>query len=277
MASKTRGREIFESRLSVIKEQIARTAANHWLDPEESEDFFSFVMLKLIENDYARLGKFQGASSLPTFLHTVIGRLLLDFRCQKWGKWRPSSRARQLGPTATLLESLLYRDGFSFPEAAGILCQNHGLSVSTDELQQLRDLCPVRPRRRFVSEEAIENLPSPGAPDEVLYEVMGPRMGKLESEVNAALQQLSQEDRHIVAMHYEGGLSLLQIARVLGREPKGLYRRMHKILRRLRDLLESHGVDRDEVCEVLGAPRLEMHFRYSRGTTERLAERSLHA
>ena len=147
MANKRPGQEIFESELPLIEELIGRTSSRHRLGEEESEDFFSFVMLKLIENEYGRLRKFKGASSLRTYLTTVLQRLFLDFRCQKWGKWRPSSRARELGETAVLLETLLYRDGFGFQEAEQILRDNHGLCVSTDELRRLVDDCPVRPRR----------------------------------------------------------------------------------------------------------------------------------
>jgi RNA polymerase sigma factor for flagellar operon FliA len=275
MEDKKRGREIFESQLPLIEELIGRTCSGHRLDGEEAEDFSSFVMLKLIENGYRRLEKFKGNSSLRTYLTTVVERLLLDFRCQKWGKWRPSSRAKKLGRAATLLETLLYRDGFSFPAAEGILRRNHGLCVSTDGLRRIMDDCPVR-SRRFLGEETIRNMAAPRAPDGVFDGERTRSLGKLESGVNHALRRLSEEDRLLLKMRFEDGLSVAQIARELRREPKRLYRRIHKILRQLREALEAQGVERGEVLEALGTPRLEIDFFHSQTGVERNAERSLH-
>ena len=276
MANKWQGRQIFESQLPLVEELIGRVSSGHRLDREESEDFSSFVMLKLIENEYGRLEKFKGDSSLRTYLTTVVERLLLDFRCQKWGKWRPSARAKKLGRAATLLETLLYRDGFSFPEAEGILRRNHRLRVSTEGLRRLMDDCPVRPRRRFLSEETIRNMADGRAADGVFDGERTQFLWKLECDVNHALRSLSEEDRLLLKMRFEDGLSVAQIARELRREPKRLYRRIHKILRRLRKALEKQGVERGEVFEALGAPSREIDFIYSRTGVERNAEVSLY-
>jgi len=47
----------------------------------------------------ALLAKFEGRSSLRTFLTVVIQRLFLDHRISAWGKWRPSAEARRGGST----------------------------------------------------------------------------------------------------------------------------------------------------------------------------------
>ena len=54
-------------------------------------------MLKLIEDDYRRLRRFEGRSSFATYLATVVQRLFLDFVIGKTGRWRPSVQARRLG------------------------------------------------------------------------------------------------------------------------------------------------------------------------------------
>src|SRR5215208_5464467 len=51
--------------------------------------------------------RFERRSSLPTYVTVVIQRLFLDYRNRLWGKWRPSSDAKRLGPTAMLLERLV--------------------------------------------------------------------------------------------------------------------------------------------------------------------------
>ena len=67
------------------------------LGTDEREDFTSYAMLKLVENDYARLRKYRGDSSFRTYLTVVMQRLFLDYRTQKWGKWRPSTTATPRG------------------------------------------------------------------------------------------------------------------------------------------------------------------------------------
>ena len=256
------GRKIFESEFTLIEELIGLTSRRHGLGLDEAEDFYSYVMLKLIENNYGRLRKFKGASSLRTYLTTVLQRLFLDFRCQKWGKWRPSARAKQLGEAAMLLETLLYRDGFDFQEAEQILRRNHGLQVPSDELRRLLEDCPVRPRRQFLGEEVLQNTPGPHPSDTALEKERSRFLHQLESMIREAVAALGEETRLILSMRFNEGLSVLQIARALHREPKKLYYRIHKTLTQLRAALEAKGVDRGEVLEALGTPRLELDFSY---------------
>ena len=50
---------------------------------------------------------FEGRSQLRTYLITVVQRHFLDDRNARWGKWRPSSIARRIGPIAVLLDLLV--------------------------------------------------------------------------------------------------------------------------------------------------------------------------
>ena len=75
------------------------------------------------------LRRFEGRSSLTTYITVVVQRLFLDRRNRLWGKWRPSAEARRLGPTAVLLERLVSRDGWSAEQALETLRVNHGVTV----------------------------------------------------------------------------------------------------------------------------------------------------
>ena len=52
------------------------------------------MKLKLIENDYAILAKFQGKAKLSTYLTTVIHNMFRDYRIQKWGRSHDPSPSR---------------------------------------------------------------------------------------------------------------------------------------------------------------------------------------
>jgi RNA polymerase sigma factor for flagellar operon FliA len=65
------------------------------------------------------------------------------------------------------------------------------------------------------------------------------------------LADLSPEDLVITRLHFSKGLSLGDVARVLGLPQKPLYRRVERLRLTLRQHLESEGVDESIVQEEL--------------------------
>ena len=96
----------FVSNLALIEGVIGFVSRRHHLDAAEADDFEAHVKLKLVQDNYAVLQRFEGRCSLRGFLAVVVERLLLDYRTARWGKWRPSADAKRLGPTAVLFEQL---------------------------------------------------------------------------------------------------------------------------------------------------------------------------
>src|SRR5207245_473091 len=82
--------QLFLSELALIERVIAWVCARRCLRGADGEDFASTVKLRLIENDYEILGRFEGRSSLKTYITAVVNHLYLDFQTQRFGKWRPS-------------------------------------------------------------------------------------------------------------------------------------------------------------------------------------------
>jgi DNA-directed RNA polymerase specialized sigma24 family protein len=60
--------ELFLSELALIERVIAWVCARRCLRAADAEDFASTVKLRIIENDYEILGRFEGRSSLRTYL-----------------------------------------------------------------------------------------------------------------------------------------------------------------------------------------------------------------
>ena len=129
-STKAQGRKVFEAHYSLVEELMRFLSRRNRRGTDEREDFTSYAMLKLVENDYARLRKYRGDSSFRTYLTVVMQRLFLDYRTQKWGKWRPSTTATRLGATAVELETLLYRDGIDFHEAREMLLTRTDTALS---------------------------------------------------------------------------------------------------------------------------------------------------
>ncbi len=136
----------FLSHLPEIERVIRRVCASHCLRGADAEDFKSVAMIRLIENDYEVLARFEGRSSIGSYLRTVITHMYLDFQNQRFGKWRTSAAARRLGPVAVRLEYLLYRDGLTFDEACGVLDSDPRLSVGGREIEEIGARLPPRAR-----------------------------------------------------------------------------------------------------------------------------------
>ena len=78
--------QLFLSQLAVIERVITWVCSRRGLRGADAEDFGSVVKSRLIEHDYEILARFEGRSSLKTYLTSVINRLYLDFQLQRFGK-----------------------------------------------------------------------------------------------------------------------------------------------------------------------------------------------
>lgn len=219
---------------------ITQICRRHRLAGVEADDFRASAHLKLIENDYEVFRKFQGRSSLRTYLTVVLQRVFLDYRIGQWGKWRPSMEASRRGPVAIRLEQLLVRDGFSFDEAVEILRARHGVAESREALARIAERLPVRVNRKLQGEKAMSDVPDPAVlPDEAAArEELRPHAVRARIALDEAMATLEPQDRLIVRLRFENGLGIADIARTLALPQRPLYRRLEQILARLRRHLE---------------------------------------
>ena len=206
------------------------------------------------------LRKFEGKARLSTFLTTVIHNQFRDFRIQQWGRWRPSAAARRLGTVAVQLEVLLLRDGFTFSEAVSTLQQNYDVGETEEELAALAAALPVRFQRRFTGDEALARMAVPEAPDPVRDQEKKQRAEAVHKALEQALAALVEDDRLLLRLHFEEGLMVSRIARLLHEEQKPLYRRIYKIQGQLRKDLEDRGVGWKEAREALDWQEGEMEL-----------------
>jgi RNA polymerase sigma factor (sigma-70 family) len=252
--------ELFGANLKLIDRVIAGVCRRSGLRDADAEDFASTVKIALMENDYAILRSYEARSSLGTFLTIVVQRLLASERTRLWGKWHPSAEAQRLGPAAVLLDKLLTRDGRSIDEAIPFV---RALDPSLDcaAVLALAARLPQRaPRPRLVA------LPEFEDDDLVAAERADGRASLAEARktseqagrvVRETLAAMPLEDRMIIRFRFGGGLSIADTARMLGLDQRPLYRRMEALLRRLRDALESEGLNADVIGDVISAAATE--------------------
>jgi RNA polymerase sigma factor for flagellar operon FliA len=248
------------SELGTIERITQFVAARNHLRPDDASDFASHVKLKLVENGYAILRKFEGKSSLRTFLTVVIQRLYLDYSDAKWGKWRPSADAKRAGDIGVLLEQLLWRDGYSFDEACEIIATNHHITIARAELQRIAALLPPRPRRRFETDASLQQLPDAAADAEVLTKrrdrlALAQRVSAVLKRLLAALEP---QDRLILVLRFVDGHSVADIASMLSIDQKRLYRRLDRVLHDLHEAFRAEGIAAEEALAVFEDPTISL-------------------
>jgi hypothetical protein len=134
-----------------------------------------------------------------------------------------------------------------------MLCARHRGSLIRADVEAIAGRLPPRQKRAFVTDGEIVNLPSAlTSPDAVfLAQEAGVEARRATAAMGAALAELAVQDRLIVRMLVEDGLSVATISRTLKLRQKPLYRRIHQVLASLRTRLEHQGFSAAHVADLL--------------------------
>jgi RNA polymerase sigma factor for flagellar operon FliA len=241
--------------LALLSQAIQDVARVRRLSGADVDDFAQSVHVRFLERNYDIFDRFEGRSSMRTYLMVVVSRMLLDWRNALYGKWRPSNAAVRLGGHAIELERLMSRDGYSKDEAAEMLRTMKEGAPALCALQDLADQLPNRPRRRTVSDKALCDVEGRGFEDPVEADEGRKAERKMRTALAAALRQLSSDDRWLIRARYVQHRSVHAVAQSLQIDPKSLYRRYERLLRTLRTALAQTGIARPALTSRCGVRR----------------------
>lgn len=245
--------------LDLINQIVRTVGRRRHLSATEREDFASFVHLRLVDDNYAILRKFQNRSTLWTYLAAVIERLSLDFCAEKWGRWRPSAVAERLGPAAVVLDRLINRDSHTVDEAIEIVRTNHGVGLTYGELCKIWEQLPQKVRTTEVGEEAAEVLSSNDSSEAAIDDAnLQQNIDRLQSALQTAFAQIAAQDRVLIALRFDQDLSMVEIAKLTGSSVPTLHRRLDKSVKQLRLALSQAGFDPREVANLIGHPSIAL-------------------
>jgi RNA polymerase sigma factor (sigma-70 family) len=109
--------------------------------------------------------------------------------------------------------------------------------------------------RRYECEEILENIAAEvrTSDDNLVREEDLRRQTAAEESLNRAIAALEPEDRLLLRLRFESDLPVSRIASVLRADQKKLYRRVEKLLKQLRDAMESTGLTADEVSRMIAS------------------------
>ena len=246
----------FLQHLPLVQKAAASAARRGGCAPQDIEDFVAAVQLKLIDNDYAVIRRHRGQSSLSTYLVTVVHRAFQDWRHQKWGRFRPSSAAKRLGPVAVHLETLWIRDGMDLDAAVtSTLMGPFRGEVTEDVLREMASQLPQRSRPTEVSDEALEEQAAEdtASADQRLHDRDRKATAeKVYRNLKRAMVELEPKEQLILQMFYADGCKGSVIARTLGMEQRELYTHKDRGIRHLRRAFDAEGLTWDSVRDILG-------------------------
>jgi len=236
-------------------EKVARiTCRKHSVLDEDAADFAGIAFVKLVEDDYAALRRFRGECDIKTYLATLVVRGFQEYARARWGRWRTSAPARRLGPAAVHLEALVYRDGYRLDEAVEVLTTSGRVRETRRELAQLFAQIPVRrPRpRRDDRPGRLDDEPDAAEADQrMLGDETLERCREVMDALFRSLSELEPEEQVLVRGRFMESRTVADLARALGVPQMPLYRRIEKLLGRLRGVLEEAGVRREDVAECI--------------------------
>jgi RNA polymerase sigma factor (sigma-70 family) len=258
--------DLFLANLGLVDDVVRFIARRHRLTPTDAEEFASLARLKLIESDYGVFRAFRGQSKLRTYLVAVLNHLFLDHRTALWGRWRPSSVAKGLGPTALLLERLVYRDGLDHESAVEVARTNHHVPESVAALHAILAKVPQRLSRRPSDEEPADPPdPARGADEKVFASELAEDGGRVRAALERALAALAPRERLVLRLWFEDGRTGKEIGAAVGEDRARIFRTIEKLTKRLRKSMESEGIDARQVAEILDHDGLEDGYRNSGG------------
>lgn len=257
-------RKLLEENVGLVDRVTRRVCRRCGYPAGEVEDFASAVKLALVESDYAILRRYEGRSSLATYLGTVVQRLLADEHERTQGRWRPSSQAERLGPRALLVEDVISRQHRSLDEAL-LLARSVEPSITRRDVMDIADCLPQRasrPREVPLPDEELRPL---AAADRADAAAQDRELSNVSRRVRMLLGKTMStwpaEDRRLVLLRFGSSFTIADIGRMLNLPQRPLYRRLESLLARLREVLVTAGVDPATADDLLSAShRIEIDF-----------------
>ena len=220
-------------------------------DPDRSGNCFLFVCEQLSRSDFRRLRKFDqcGRATFSTWLCAVVRNLCIDWHRKENGRHRALGAVARRDVTDQLLFEVVFRRGFSAVEAREELSRR-GVELSfaavEERIQDLRRCLSSRQLWLLSSGNTILDSiegeeggtyvvdPVDPAPDPEALAVLQ----ETHQHVSAALASLTDSDRLLVRLRYQEGLTLQQVARLVGlKDAQTADRRLRDIIDHLRRAL----------------------------------------
>lgn len=221
-------------------------------DSDEVGDCFVYVCEQLSGRQFRRLRQFQpeGPARFSTWLRAVLYNLCVDWHRREFGRQRLFRTVARLPRLEQEIFRRMYQEGLQLEEAVLTMQARFpglNLAQAAEALERLRGVLTPRQlwlltagKRSPTESDSADELAArgkeapDGAPDPEKLVVSNEQRAALAD----ALSRLSAAERLLVRLRFEQGLTLRQVARLVGlADAQTADRRIKGVLERLRKLL----------------------------------------
>lgn len=226
-------------------------------DQDEVMEVYTSICERLKAHDYQALRRFRTASDLTPWLSIVTANACRDRFRKKKATSVPQAVLDKLNERERLVFKYYYQKHFGHEEIAGIIASRHKLECSvldvSDAIARIDSLLTTG-RRWFLLAALYANKPNHSL--EVLREQQGYQPTASPSEaatyaetleyqervhqLNDALQHLSSNDRLLILLRFEHGMTAPQISEIMHYDNhRQVYTRLRTVFNKLRGLMEG--------------------------------------
>lgn len=223
-------------------------------DPDEVMEVYTTICERLRANDYLALRRFHTATTLQPWLSIVVANACRDRFRKTRAMSVPQAVLDRLSERERLVFKYYYQEHQRHEDIAQRIAHRHGLPCTA--LEVVRDVARIDAllttgRRWFLI--AALNANRPALSLDVLREETGyqptahSEFGSFEEALdqqervemlNTSLEQLAPNDRLLILLRFEHGLTAPQIAGILGYENhRQVYTRLRTVFNQLRVLM----------------------------------------
>jgi RNA polymerase sigma factor (sigma-70 family) len=223
-------------------------------DPEHAGDCFQFVCEQLIKNNSRRVRKFKGdgAATFSTWLRAVVRNLCIDWHRRRFGRQRPFRSVSSLSLFDQLVFGMIYERRLSPDECLAQLATDFpNTTESQVVLSRARIEAALTPNQRWLLTQRLAQRTGEGAesfdesnltvarledprPDPEAQAIQNQRQDRL----RRAMSKLEPNERLLIRLRFEEGLTLDQVAKMLGLgNAQRVDREINESLSKLRKLI----------------------------------------
>lgn len=233
---------------------IMHVIRRHEADHDRAAECFIHVCGALGDTGFRRLRSYRpdGPARFPTWLMAVVANLCVDWRRKEQGRVRPFLRISRLPELDQQVFRSIYVRGMSRLQCLELLAPRFaGLTAArvAEINARLFKLLTPQQRWQLSSRDALLNPVVPGAgseDDDFSWQVATPGPGPDEAAAESqelerlqeAMSRLPAEQRLLLRLRYEQGLTLAEVARLAGQpDPFRTNRRIQSALDALAALM----------------------------------------
>jgi len=250
-----RGTEIWPDFLDQAGGLLLQVARSVGRDADDASDAFVFVCEHLAASDFARLRRFDpdGPARPETWLRAVARNLCVDHYRSRHGRARAFDAIARMPTLEQLVFKWKCRNGLTLQETLEILRPElphltiDAVAAAYDRVtvalgpRQFAALTTSRPRLYSLDNADRDgrtpaDVPSSEPSPEVLF-----RDAQQRARLQVALSRLPADDQLVLRLRFERGLSLAEVARIVGlKDHQQADRRLKTLFRALREELTGN-------------------------------------